>query len=61
MTPVFVRADAALLSRLVQNLVDNALKYGKPDGHVWVCVGRQDDMALLSVRDDGIGIAPRAP
>ncbi len=56
--PVFVRADAALLSRLVQNLVDNALKYGKPDGHVWVCVGRQDDMALLSVRDDGIGIAP---
>ncbi len=56
--PVFVRADAALLSRLVQNLVDNALKYGKPDGHVWVCVSRQDDTALLSVRDDGIGIAP---
>lgn len=56
--PVFVQADAALLSRLVQNLVDNALKYGKPDGHVWVCVSRQDDTALLSVRDDGIGIAP---
>ena len=48
--------DAVLLPRLVQNLVENAYKYGKPAGHVWVSLRRQGDEILLSVRDDGIGI-----
>lgn len=56
--PVIVRVDAALLSRLLQNLVGNAIKYGKPDGHVWISVRCTAEEALLSVRDDGIGIAP---
>ena len=56
--PVIVRVDAALLSRLLQNLVSNAIKYGKPDGHVWISVRCTAGEALLSVRDDGIGIAP---
>lgn len=56
--PVIVRVDAALLSRLLQNLVGNAIKYGKPDGHVWISVRCTAGEALLSVRDDGIGIAP---
>ena len=56
--PVIVRADAALLSRLLQNLVGNAIKYGKPGGHVWISVRCAAGEALLSVRDDGIGIAP---
>lgn len=51
-----VRADPALLSRLVQNLIDNAFKYGKPEGHVWVSVTRSEQEILLTVRDDGIGI-----
>ena len=55
---VFVCADTGLLSRLLQNLVENACKYGKPGGHVWVCVRRSGEEALLSVRDDGIGIPP---
>lgn len=55
---VTVLADPALLSRLVQNLVDNAFKYGKPEGHVWVSAGRQAGEVLLQVRDDGIGIPP---
>lgn len=54
---VTVRADPALLSRLVQNLVENAFKYGKPDGCVWVSLRRNADEVLLEVRDDGIGIS----
>ena len=51
-----VLGDAALLSRLARNLVDNAFKYGKAGGHVWISVKTQGDEAVLEVRDDGIGI-----
>ena len=53
-----VHGDATLLTRLLQNLVENALKYGKPDGHVWISVARQAEEVQLTVRDDGIGIPP---
>lgn len=53
---VKVRGDGALLARLTENLVENALKYGKPGGHVWVTVKSQGEEGILEVRDDGIGI-----
>ncbi len=53
---VQVRGDGALLSRLTENLVENAFKYGKPEGHVWVTVKSQGEEGILEVRDDGIGI-----
>ena len=53
---ITVWADPDLLARLVQNLVENAFKYGKPKGHVWVAAERDGDEILLQVRDDGIGI-----
>ena len=55
---VTARGDPALLSRLIRNLIDNAFKYGRPDGHVWVSVFRQDREILLNVRDNGPGIPP---
>jgi len=54
---VFVDGDAALLISLVQNLVTNAVKYGKDCGHVWVRVYEDGPNACVSVRDDGIGIS----
>ena len=53
-----VRGSTALLTRLLQNLLDNAVKYGREDGHVWVAAGRKGEEIVLSVRDDGIGIEP---
>ena len=53
---VKVRGDGALLARLTENLVENAFKYGKPEGHVWVTVKSQGEEGILEVRDDGIGI-----
>lgn len=53
---VWVRGDAGLLRRLLQNLIDNGFAYGKPQGHVWVTLGMEGDQAVLQVRDDGIGI-----
>lgn len=47
-----------LLSRLVQNLVENACRYGKPDGHVQVALTETASAITLTVADDGIGIPP---
>ncbi len=54
---VFVSGDSMLLSRLIKNLVDNGFKYGKESSCVWITVYKNEDEALISVRDDGIGIA----
>ena len=48
----------ALMSRVVQNLLQNAYKYGREGGHINVALHRADGKAVLTVQDDGIGIAP---
>jgi two-component system sensor histidine kinase KdpD len=54
--------DALLLSQLLDNLVDNALKYSPPDAPVELLVRRvkqgDADAVLLAVRDRGTGVAP---
>lgn len=47
-----VMADADLTDELIYNLCDNAIRYNKPGGHVWLEVHDHS----LTVRDDGIGI-----
>lgn len=55
---IVAHVDTALMTRLVQNLIDNGFKYGKPDGHVWVQLCRTGQEIQLCVKDDGIGIEP---
>lgn len=54
---VFVRADEVLLMRAVINLVNNAIQYGREGGFVTLDLRRDGPLALLSVTDNGIGIA----
>jgi signal transduction histidine kinase len=51
-----VRGDPELLSEALSNLVDNALKFSFAGGHVWLKLERSSGGAVLSVRDNGIGI-----
>lgn len=44
------------LTRIVSNLLGNALKYAPPSSTVWVCVESQGGEATLSVRDEGQGL-----
>jgi signal transduction histidine kinase len=61
--PVAVRVNTPLLAQLVDNLLDNALKYSEPGTAVRVRVGRSGEpgsgggMAVLAVEDRGAGIA----
>ncbi len=48
------------LRRLVQNLIENALKWSPPDGEVRVDVTADGADALLTVRDDGPGVPTEA-
>ena len=47
-----------LLSEMVYNLCDNAVKYNRPGGSVTVDISGGEDEARLTVSDTGIGIAP---
>ncbi len=46
-----------VLTELLYNLCDNAIRYNRPDGTVRVTLKKQDDKILLEVADTGIGIA----
>jgi signal transduction histidine kinase len=53
-----VAADHRKIKQVLFNLLTNALKFTARDGHVDVSArGDGDDVVLVSVRDDGIGIA----
>lgn len=53
-----LRASPQRLSQLFTNLIDNAVKYNRAGGGVWVSARREGDDFVFSVKDDGIGIAP---
>ena len=53
-----VPGNSQLLSEMVYNLCDNAIKYNHTGGSVTVDVSLQDGSPRLSVSDTGIGIAP---
>ncbi|WP_224994234.1 PAS domain-containing sensor histidine kinase [Cesiribacter sp. SM1] len=53
---VFAHVDREKLSRVVENLVSNAIKFTKSAGQVIVSVKEEEEHMLLQVEDQGIGI-----
>jgi PAS domain S-box-containing protein len=56
--PLPVHADPTRLAQVLGNLLSNAAKFSECGGHVGVSVSRDGEDAVLSVRDDGMGIDP---
>ena len=54
---VMISVNPELFSRLLVNLVSNAYRYGRENGHIRVRLWQEDSSLVLSVADDGIGIA----
>jgi signal transduction histidine kinase len=51
-------ADPDLIGRVLDNLINNALKYTKQGGQIILRAGRADGALLVQVEDDGEGMAP---
>lgn len=54
--PVACRANADLLSQVLDNLIGNAFQYTRDGGHIDLSVSRESGWAVIRVADDGIGI-----
>ncbi len=54
---VAIRGNGELIARLLTNLISNAYRYGKENGNILVSLRQEGQQVLLSVQDDGIGIA----
>ena len=56
---ILLEADAVRLTQVFANLLNNAARYTSPGGQIWLHAYEEDNMAIISVRDNGIGISPQ--
>ncbi len=55
--PLFpIRVDTALIAKVINNLIDNALKYSPPGSKVTIRSFEENDWVVVSVTDQGIGM-----
>jgi two-component system, OmpR family, manganese sensing sensor histidine kinase len=57
-SPLFINGDPGQMTRLFTNLMDNALRYTPAQGTIQVQGTGEGHMAVIRVRDTGMGIAP---
>ncbi|HLQ65893.1 MAG TPA: PAS domain-containing protein [Candidatus Limnocylindrales bacterium] len=56
--PILLDADLTRLAQSFANLLQNAAKYSEPGGRILVTARKEDGRAVVSVRDEGMGIPP---
>lgn len=57
-TPLHIHGDMDLLRRVLDNLVDNCLKYTPRGTSVVLAVAKEGDIVRLAVKDQGAGVPP---
>jgi signal transduction histidine kinase len=55
--PLMVRADGQAITRAIQNLISNAIKYSGSSRTIKISAGTSSNQTLITVEDRGIGIA----
>ncbi|HEY2650158.1 MAG TPA: ATP-binding protein [Puia sp.] len=53
---LFTLGDPLLIQILVNNLIDNAVKYSPPDAPIAILLKRDGDQGMLEIKDEGVGI-----
>lgn len=54
---IFSRIDVHAFDRIINNLLDNAIKYNQPDGTISVKLTEENELITIKVEDNGIGIS----
>ena len=57
-SPMIVYADSVRLEQIFTNLLNNAARYTRQGGQIWLDARQEGINAVVSVRDNGIGILP---
>ncbi len=53
-----MKADANAINRIINNLVENAIKFSNADGNINIILKRENKKVFFRVEDTGIGICP---
>lgn len=56
--PIWVDGDSTRITQMITNILNNAAKYTEDAGQIHLAVVHDDSNVMISVRDNGIGIAP---
>ncbi|MEN3331133.1 MAG: two-component system, OmpR family, phosphate regulon sensor histidine kinase PhoR [Blastocatellia bacterium] len=54
---LLVMADRTRLEQILYNLIDNAIKFNRPEGHVTITTEQQNGRTAIHIEDTGVGIA----
>lgn len=55
---IFIKADPNAINRIVNNIIENAIRFTKAGGKITISLSQTNEKILFSVQDDGIGISP---
>jgi signal transduction histidine kinase len=58
--PMLIEGDVLRLEQVLQNLIQNAIKYSPAGGHIAVALEQREQLACVTVTDEGIGIPQQA-
>ncbi len=56
--PIYIEADALRIEQVLLNLLTNAAKFTPSGGKIWLSARKTNSEAVISVRDNGLGLAP---
>lgn len=54
---IYISAEHTGVIRIFNNLIENAISYGKENGHVWIRLYKEENQVKCVLKDDGIGIS----
>lgn len=55
-TVPFIKCDEEMIKIVIQNLIENSIKYSEKGGKVFISINKEEDNIKISVNDNGIGI-----